>query len=603
MACGDVLSLEDLQTAKKHQLFEAEVITGKAGGVAGGANIDYATNQVTGQTQKTLPAVLRDAGFRPASFTFVTGGTLAVGDSDVAVLWPVSGGGDGQYYIWKGAYPKVIPAASSPAGTGGVSSSGWLPLGDITLRPQLAAGTSVGTGAALVGTASGLNLADYLLKGAGIDPDMFLGPLTDAARMQAAIDLWATDKTRFISLHRSYNITGSTLRVANVETEIPESQLVIVGGELKKLDTGFMFDKPVSGQSQSTGGIKFLATRFFGPKVAGTYILNGHHDFLGTNDSTHILRVSFVACMGYGIQVVFAKPDGYIQSISLDANCVWRQWAGYMIDCGFLFDVDITNPRFESGDAVLKTRQKIGDPAVNSLKIRGGVIEGNSGVSGRQISVGTCYSTVIDGVYQEHNAGGDYEFDQQTGTFHKGLTIIGCGFQPTATQLANPNYYPIELGQGAENAFMLAGNSSSGNLYNASTGNQAPVLDSSSWVAGGFKKFGPLVRRKFEMKGEEFHAQVYDGAGGGLNYTTGLFFTDNVGGSRNYIGWGDQSPSSGGFTGVSFSRGSVVYNKNAGVVSRLYGGVNRNALIMGWQCVTGGTPGVWQEIAVLLPYA
>ena len=34
MACGDVLSLEDLQTAKKHQIFEAEVITGKAGGVA-----------------------------------------------------------------------------------------------------------------------------------------------------------------------------------------------------------------------------------------------------------------------------------------------------------------------------------------------------------------------------------------------------------------------------------------------------------------------------------------------------------------------------------------------------------------------------------------
>lgn len=137
MACGDVLSLEDLQTAKKHQIFEAEVITGKQGGTAEGADIDYATNQVTGQTQKTLPAVLRDAGFRPASFTFATGGTLAVGDSDMAVLWPVSGGGDGGYYIWKGEYPKVVPANSSPASTGGVSSSGWDPLGDLTLRSDL----------------------------------------------------------------------------------------------------------------------------------------------------------------------------------------------------------------------------------------------------------------------------------------------------------------------------------------------------------------------------------------------------------------------------------------------------------------------------------
>lgn len=158
MACGDVLSLGDLQTAKKHQIFEAEVITGKVGGVAGGASIDYATNQVTGQTQKTLPAVLRDAGFRPASFTFETGGTLAVGDSDMAVLWPISAGGDGDYYLWKGAYPKTVPANSTPATSGGVSDSGWLPLGDITLRGQLA--SSVGS--SLVGDPNFSTVAEGL---------------------------------------------------------------------------------------------------------------------------------------------------------------------------------------------------------------------------------------------------------------------------------------------------------------------------------------------------------------------------------------------------------------------------------------------------------
>lgn len=156
--CGDVLSLADLQTAKKHQLFEAEVITGKQGGQAGGADIDYATNLVTGRVQKTLPAVLRDTGFRPASFTFATGGTLAVGDSDVMVLWPSSSGGDGQYYLWKGAYPKTIPAASSPATTGGVSDAGWLPWGDITLREDLA----TIEGAALVGTSDGRTVEQRL---------------------------------------------------------------------------------------------------------------------------------------------------------------------------------------------------------------------------------------------------------------------------------------------------------------------------------------------------------------------------------------------------------------------------------------------------------
>ncbi|EBW2202845.1 endorhamnosidase [Salmonella enterica subsp. enterica serovar Enteritidis] len=134
--CGDVLSLNDLQVAKKHQIFEAEVITGKQGGVAGGADIDYATNQVTGQTQKTLPAVLRDAGFSPASFNFTTGGTLGVNDADKAVLWPKEDGGDGNYYAWRGSLPKVIPAASTPLTTGGISDSAWAAFGDITFRAE-----------------------------------------------------------------------------------------------------------------------------------------------------------------------------------------------------------------------------------------------------------------------------------------------------------------------------------------------------------------------------------------------------------------------------------------------------------------------------------
>ncbi|HDN3064111.1 TPA: hypothetical protein P1L80_004365 [Escherichia coli] len=148
--CGDVLSLVDLQTAKKHQIFEAEVITGKAGGVATGADIDYATNQVTGQTQKTLPAVLRDAGFRPAPFTFETGGTLGVNDADLAVLWP-GPSGDGNYYAWKGALPKTIPASSTPASTGGVGQTAWVAVSEAALRRDLA----LSTGAGLVGTTSG----------------------------------------------------------------------------------------------------------------------------------------------------------------------------------------------------------------------------------------------------------------------------------------------------------------------------------------------------------------------------------------------------------------------------------------------------------------
>lgn len=140
--CGDVLSLEDLKIAKLHQLFEAEVITGRQGGIATGVEIDYATNQVTGQVQKTLPAVLRDAGYEPASFDFNSGGTLSANDRNKAVLWPVSSGGDGDYYYWEGALPKVIPAGSTPSSTGGVAAGAWRPIGDYGFREDVKTGSA-----------------------------------------------------------------------------------------------------------------------------------------------------------------------------------------------------------------------------------------------------------------------------------------------------------------------------------------------------------------------------------------------------------------------------------------------------------------------------
>lgn len=139
--CGDVLSLADLQTAKKHQIFEAEVITGKSGGVAGGADIDYATNQVTGQVQKTLPAVLRDAGFSPVSWDFSTGGTLTVNDRDKVVYDPVSK----TWYSYAGTLPVTVPAGFNPVG-----NADWKPQTDPDLRSQLSS-TEAPDGGSLIG--------------------------------------------------------------------------------------------------------------------------------------------------------------------------------------------------------------------------------------------------------------------------------------------------------------------------------------------------------------------------------------------------------------------------------------------------------------------
>lgn len=139
--CGDVLSLEDLQTAKKHQIFEAEVITGKTGGVAGGATISTAINPVTGQVQTTLPAVLSGIGIERIG-DFTTGCTVTARNQGVLEV-------GGSVYVWLGPLPKVVPASSTPGSTGGISPAGdWLDIGDASVKYEL----SLSSGASMIGT-------------------------------------------------------------------------------------------------------------------------------------------------------------------------------------------------------------------------------------------------------------------------------------------------------------------------------------------------------------------------------------------------------------------------------------------------------------------
>lgn len=43
----------------------------------------------------------------------------------------------GEYYRWDGAFPKVVPAGSTPASTGGIGKGAWLSVGDAVLRQIL----------------------------------------------------------------------------------------------------------------------------------------------------------------------------------------------------------------------------------------------------------------------------------------------------------------------------------------------------------------------------------------------------------------------------------------------------------------------------------
>lgn len=194
--CGDVLSLADLQIAKKHQIFEAEVITGKSGGVAGGADIDYATNAVTGQTQKTLPAVLRDAGFSPVSWDFSTGGTLNDGDRGKVVYDPVSK----TWYSYAGVFPVTVPAGFNPVG-----NADWSPQTDPSLSDRVDT---------LEGEIS--VLADKTID--WVTPDQFKSPgaVDDTAAFTAAL----AASTRIKLMGRAYYVNADTIATSSDDVYI-----------------------------------------------------------------------------------------------------------------------------------------------------------------------------------------------------------------------------------------------------------------------------------------------------------------------------------------------------------------------------------------------
>lgn len=103
---SDLLQVSDLEKAKLHDTFHSEVITGKVGGLASGADIDFATNAVTGQAQATMPFILNQIG-GVIAFDFATGGTIELRRQFVQ---------DATFGIWQwtGALPHVVAPATDP---------------------------------------------------------------------------------------------------------------------------------------------------------------------------------------------------------------------------------------------------------------------------------------------------------------------------------------------------------------------------------------------------------------------------------------------------------------------------------------------------------
>lgn len=389
--CGDVLSLADLQTAKKHQIFEAEVITGKSGGVAGGADIDYATNQVTGQTQKTLPAVLRDAGFSPVSWDFSTGGTLTVNDRDKVVYDPVGK----TWYSYAGVLPVTVPASFNPVG-----NADWTPQTDPNLRDELGDSSSVNLGDALVAVKSplvgavgrtqhGKNQDLVSVKDFGAVGD---GVADDTSAFQAAID---SKKSLYIP--DGVYLISSTLTITATDS------LCIAGNNF-----GHVNDQTAGSVIKFTGSAS-PAIRVqggaIGAKISGLFldIQDSSSDGFDFGGAWYLkLQDCVVRNARYGVYLHYDTPD-YFSGVAELTSCYFSKCTnGIKTSKVDINVVKVDNCTFFDGvNGVL-----IGDSgsasSVRNFIVRDSLFEANTGYDVGVVA-GGAQQLLVDGNYFEEN--------------------------------------------------------------------------------------------------------------------------------------------------------------------------------------------------------
>lgn len=142
---------------------EAKADAGRAEAAADLADVSAeqaqnALNSITGintnfeqNSREQWRRSLAEAGLTLVSGSFEEGATA---DSSTDAVWHIAGG---QCYTWDGAFPKAVPADSTPETPGGIGLGKWLSVGDATLRTEL----FKHDGVRLIGTASYSEIRNY----------------------------------------------------------------------------------------------------------------------------------------------------------------------------------------------------------------------------------------------------------------------------------------------------------------------------------------------------------------------------------------------------------------------------------------------------------
>ena len=186
--CNDYISADDLKTGKQAILHIEHVA--KSRDAAGNHALDV-TDTIRGQsvTNKTLDGLenlynqaISQVGYITMD-SFEDGATLTLPNQTLRYE------ATGEYYRWDGAFPKIVPAGSTPETSGGIGLGAWISIGDASLRSEI---------------------IPRLYFMSGVDPEIFRqSSLSDQDILQTAID-YATTNGFFVKLNPNieYKVTN-----------------------------------------------------------------------------------------------------------------------------------------------------------------------------------------------------------------------------------------------------------------------------------------------------------------------------------------------------------------------------------------------------------
>ena len=287
------------------------------GGISVGAWISRFDPELRIQVREALRRSYAEAGYNLVAGSFEAGGTLV--NANDALLHEATG----EAFKWGGAYPKVIPPSSSPATTGGVSASGWLPLGDITLRRELAGaigsdlvGTSVPAHGSSTRTVRG-RLQEFVFLGDfdGVDRT---GATDSSAALRNAIayavnitDTFGTDngasKSVTINLGRGVIRLDSTVLVPRNIVLTSDGATIVSDSDDFVFESGYVLNGALV-SNMGLSDTKAIANRLVGTRLDNLtfYRCSRAIRMLAFNEQCGLQRLRFYQCgTAYAVYLSF----------------------------------------------------------------------------------------------------------------------------------------------------------------------------------------------------------------------------------------------------------------------------------------------------------